>query len=206
MADILESESAPTYYVRLRQQSMTWQATGWFCCSNVLLVGYIIGISAPITVRPQFGFSSSSERIEKRVGARCWYKLSCVVLLPRQTPLTTHRLLRAPLQKRLLLVLAGEPYPFSFFFWKSLVFANFRFCRPFLNMYEHVADEHLPRTQHSNAPSTVHKTADQVRADQSTTTQASRQGWRELSYTARCKTSEEIEICTASIYSHSQFS
>ena len=62
-------------------------------------------------------------------------------------------------------------------------------------MCEHVVIEHLPPTRHSKAQSSLHKGSKQVRADQSATTQASRQRWQELVYrrisTARC-VDEEI--------------
>ena len=44
---------------------------------------------------------------------------------------------------------------------------------------KHVVVEHLPRAQHSTAQSGLHKAAKQVRVDQSATTRASRQSWRE---------------------------
>ena len=50
------------------------------------------------------------------------------------------------------------------------------------HLYEHVVEhvvEHLPQAHLSSAQSALHKAAKQVFADQSTTTQAGRQSWRE---------------------------
>ena len=68
--------------------------------------------------------------------------------------------------------------------------------------------------KHSTAQSALRKAAKQVRADQSATTQTSRQSWGEprasmssSTYTARSvlKTNEEIKICPAyQIQNHSQ--
>ena len=71
-------------------------------------------------------------------------------------------------------------------------------------MCKHVIFEGLRQAEHKKVQSALHNTAKQVRADQSATTQASRQNWRELACRLSVciarrvlKTNEEIEICPA---------
>ena len=112
-----------------------------------------------------------------------------------------------PLEERLLLLLASEPsllsfleeepaFPFCFLFlWAS----------SFTRTYEHVVVEHLPQAQHSTAQSDLHETGNQVRADPSAKTQASRRTWREPAYSRALmqltvcvlKTNEQLEVWPA---------
>ena len=72
--------------------------------------------------------------------------------------------------------------PLSLFFRRGFFFQTFCFLWPssLIIMYEHVVVKHLPQTQHSKAQLALPKSAKQVRAGQSATTQASSQSWREL--------------------------
>ena len=93
---------------------------------------------------------------------------------------------------------------FIFFLGQEPCFANFVLWAFFI--YEHdVVFKHLPQAQHS-AIGPAQSSKARVRADQSSATQAGRQGWREprasmssSSSTARCilETNEEIQICPA---------
>ena len=85
-------------------------------------------------------------------------------------------------EQRLLVLLAGEPFPFFFIrFWKKrLLFPKLCFCGPFAIGTSMSSLSIYRKTQHSEARSALHKAANKVRADQSATTQASRQSWREL--------------------------
>ena len=58
---------------------------------------------------------------------------------------------------------------------RAFLFQTFALEGLSLNMYEHVAVEHLTQAQHSKTQSDLHDAAKQVRADQSATTQASKQ-------------------------------
>ena len=91
-----------------------------------------------------------------------------------------------PLEQRLLLFIAGEYFPFSFFhqfYGNSFLFPIFCFCGPFSCIRECCRRASTARTaQHSTAQSALHKAANQVRADHSATAQASRQNWQEPEY------------------------
>ena len=99
-------------------------------------------------------------------------------------------LLELPLEQRLflLLILAGEPFPFLFHvLLEERIFSLFFcFCGPFfcIMSYEHVVVEHQPAVlycstastaQHSTAQSAHTKPQKQIRAEQRATTEASRQ-------------------------------
>lgn len=102
---------------------------------------------------------------------------------------------------------------FSIFFTVEEPFLPFLFVFVGLfYMYERVVAEHLRiYRKHSTAQSALHKAANQARADQSTTTQASIQIWREPAYRQAfiqlatfSKRTKEIKICPAYKNIHSQ--
>ena len=102
----------------------------------------MIGFAAPMADWPYFGFSSSSERIKKRV--RCRYRLSYFCLSSQRVLLAPLWPLKSPTWTTPPSITCRRAFPFfSPSCKKSL------FCGLFCNTYEHVVLEQ--QTQHSKA-------------------------------------------------------
>ena len=110
-----------------------------------------------------------------------------------------------PLEQRLLLLLVGEYFPFLPLFFRNALFFLFFFLWAFFPYVLVRACCRRASTANTALQSAIRpaQTAKQLRADQSATTQASRQNWREpacrRASAARSvlKTNKEIEICPA---------
>ena len=76
-----------------------------------------------------------------------------------------------PLEQRLLIFLAGEPFLPFFFFRSALFFLLFGFYGFFLNarMHDHGVVEHLTHAQHSTAQRSNHAQSSKASADCSAT-------------------------------------
>ena len=129
------------------------------------------------------------------------------VFLPQRAPLAPLWPLRAPTRGTPPSIACQRAFS-SLVFRRRACFPNFflfLWASSFTRTYEHVVVEHLPQAQHSTAQSDLHETGNQVRADPSAKTQASRRTWREPAYSRALmqltvcvlKTNEQLEVWPA---------
>ena len=140
-------------------------------CNKYLGIRMIL--SAPMADRPNVDLAYRPNELRNIWGAGIYLLFSSFFLSGLHWHVCGFS--ERPTEQRLVLLHAGEPFPFRSLFFRIAFSPSVCFCGPFFRVFEHVVAEHLPQTKHSKPQLAFHKAAKQVRADQSATTQASRQ-------------------------------